>query len=169
VRTRTLVLVVGLAVLLAGCGRQDGGRDAGTADVASLASATAVAASPSGAAERPLVRTDMSPEEEERLWDEWQRCLEQHGHPGKRAADAQDPKAAAAEQACQGKRPEQVWERAKRTDPQYGDRLREWVTCIRSHGIDAWEENGFLAFKSLPPDDQMKKVDECQDKAFGKG
>ena len=82
---------------------------------------------------------------------------------------ALDAKYKKAEKKCVNKEPEEVWERAKRLDPAYADKLRDWVTCIRSHGIDAWESDGFLTFESLPPENQLKKVDECQDKAFGKG
>ncbi|GIJ49258.1 hypothetical protein Val02_61440 [Virgisporangium aliadipatigenens] len=179
-RTATLILALGL---LAGCEKAPE-----KPEVATLASDPATAASPSpAAAERPLIRTDTSPEEEERLWDVYLKCLADHGYT-KAGGDAAngggssgaaprpalpDPRdeelSAAAEAACGSKKPEQVWERAKRTDPQYADKLHAWVTCIRAQGIDAWENDGFLAFKSLPPENEMKKVDECQDKAFGKG
>lgn len=186
VRITGAVLAVALGVLLAGC---SGGSGADGDDVASLVSVkppqpSASAAAKAPAEERPLIRTDTSSEEEDRLMDLWQACLEENGigrNQRKQAADAAqtgpkqnaDPELAAkytkAEKACANKEPEQVWERAKRLDPAYADKLRDWVTCIRSHGIEAWESDGFLAFESLPPDNQMKKVDECQDKAFGKG
>lgn len=186
VRITGAALAVALGVLLSGCSGPDNGQ--GSDDVASLVSAAPPKpANPSAAPiseERPLLRTDTSSEEEERLYDVWTTCLEQNGAGtgAKRnaAADAAagakpntDPGLAAkytkAEKKCASKEPEEVWERAKRLDPAYADKLRDWVTCIRSHGIDAWESDGFLAFESLPPDNQMKKVDECQDKAFGRG
>jgi len=186
VRITGAVLAVALGVLLAGCGGPD--KDQGSDDVASLASAAPPGSTTSSAApppeERPLIRTDTSPQEEQRLYDVWQACLEQNGAgtgtKRKLAADAAtgakantDPgleaRSKKAEKKCASKEPEEVWERAKRLDPAYADKLRDWVTCIRSHGVDAWESDGFLTFESLPPDSQMKKVDECQDKAFGKG
>jgi len=183
VRITGAVLAVALGILLSGCSGTD---DSQGDDVASLVSAapqqSSSAASPSE--ERPLLRTDTSPEEQDRLYGVWETCLEQNGAgtgaKRKAAADAAagakpntDPGLAAkytkAEKKCASKEPEEVWERAKRLDPAYADKLRDWVTCIRSHGIDAWESDGFLSFESLPPDNQMKKVDECQDKAFGRG
>ena len=172
-------LAVALGALLSACG--DSAGDSGAGDVASLASGAppkAITAS-AAAEERPLIRTDTSAADEQRMWDAWQVCLEKNGMPSKgqlvanaRAMKANtdkslDSNAKKAEAACAAKEPERVWERAKRLDPKYADKLRDWVTCIRSHGIDAWENDGDVAFESLPPDDQMKKVNECQDKAFG--
>jgi hypothetical protein len=175
-------LALARGVLLSACGGSttDSGTGTGQGEVASLPSTAPRASTSSAAAEeRPLIRTDTSPEEEQRLWDLWQDCMENGGAPSNGAAgkgprpatdaDRQDPKARKAVEACANKEPETVWERAKRLDPAYPDKLRDWVTCIRSHGIDAWESNGLLTFESLPPDNQTKKVDECQDKAFGTG
>ncbi|WP_426505564.1 hypothetical protein ACPPVO_47685 [Dactylosporangium sp. McL0621] len=163
---RLAVLTLGLALLTA-CGTDQ----PSAPDVASMATGAASASPAPSAEERPLIRTDASNEEKDRLWNEYNRCLADHGLTKEQQDRAQkgDPSAQAGLQACANKEPEQVWERAKRTDPNYNDKLRDWVTCVRAAGIDAWEENGFIAFKSLPPDDQMRKVDDCQDKAFGKG
>ncbi|MET0496099.1 MAG: hypothetical protein ABW000_23475, partial [Actinoplanes sp.] len=167
VRTTGAVLAVTLGVLLSGCSSPD--KDQGSADVASLVSVAPPKAATSSAApvseERPLIRTDTSSEEEERLYGVWTTCLEQNGAgkgvKRKMAADAAaaepntDPglegRYKKAEKKCASKEPEEVWERAKRLDPAYADKLRDWVTCIRSHGIDAWESDGFLTFESLPP------------------
>ncbi|WP_213451265.1 hypothetical protein [Rhizomonospora bruguierae] len=167
-----------LALLLAACDREphsSGSADGGTGpDVASLASAspsaTAGAASTAGTAaadEPPLIRPDTSEEEENRLQQRYNDCLVEHGANPKVRGPAEDTKKTkAAEQACANKKPEELWERARRTDPEYADKLRDWVTCVRSHGIDAWEEDGFITFKSLPPDNQFKYVQECESKAF---
>jgi hypothetical protein len=183
---RTIGAVLALGVLLSGCSSPGG---QGDDDVATLVSVAPPKPATSSAApvseERPLIRTDTSSEEEQRLYDVWTACLEQNG-AGKgekrkmatssaaRGTQANtDPGLEArykkAEKKCASKEPEEVWERAKRLDPAYADKLRDWVTCIRSHGIDAWESDGFLTFESLPPENQLKKVDACQDKAFGKG
>jgi hypothetical protein len=184
VRITGAVLTVALGVLLSGCGGPD--NNTGGGEVASLASVEPPQPATSSAApaseERPLLRTDTSSKEEERLYDVWNACLAENGagtgKQRKAAADempkvnndpALDAKYKRAEKKCLNKEPEEVWERAKRLDPAYADKLRDWVTCIRSHGIDAWESDGFLTFESLPPENQLKKVDECQDKAFGKG
>lgn len=183
-RMTATALTVALGVLLSGCGGSDPERGDDVASVASVAAPGPSASAASAASgERPLIRTDTSAEEEQRLYDVWDECLEKNGAGtgGKRklAADAArgGPRANTdlaakyqkAEAACADKEPEEVWQRAKRLDPAYADKLRDWVTCIRAHGIDAWESDGFLTFESLPPDDQLAKVDECQDKAFGKG
>ncbi|AGL16306.1 hypothetical protein [Actinoplanes sp. N902-109] len=184
-RTTGAALAISLGVLLTGC--SSGDRD-DTGDVASLTGAgsasSASSASPAATAEeRPLIRTDTSAAEEDRLYALWQGCYKDHGFdPGemKRAAATQEDGVAAltperkvawtkAEKDCANKQPEQVWERAKRLDPAYSDKLRDWITCIRAQGINAWESDGFVAYDSLPPDNELKKVDDCQDKAFGKG
>jgi hypothetical protein len=171
-------LTLALGVLLSACsGSTPGTRED---EVASLASVEPARAATSAAAEeRPLVRSDTSAEEEERMWNTWTECLEKNGAPAKGDPNGAvseprpntdpglDRKTKKAEAACVGKQPEKVWERSRRLDPDYADKLRDWVTCIRSHGIDAWESDGFLTFEHLPPDNQMKKVDDCQDKAFG--
>jgi hypothetical protein len=184
VRITGAVLAVSLGVLLSACSGPENSK--GGHDVASLVSVEPRQPTTSSAAlvskERPLIRTDTSREEEKRLYDVWQRCLEKNGGstgaaptpgapPGMAAVvdPAAEARSKAAEKKCASQEPEEVWERAKREDPAYADKLRDWVTCIRSHGIDAWESDGSLAFESLPPDNQMKKIDECQDKAFGKG
>jgi len=183
VRITGAALAVALGIVLSGCSGTDNSQGDDVASVVSVAPRQ----SPSAAAaseERPLLRTDTSPEEQARLYAVWETCLEQNGAgtgvKRKAAADAAnggtqnaDPavvaKYKAAEKKCASKEPEEVWQRAKRLDPAYADKLRDWVTCVRSQGIDAWENDGHLAFESLPPDDQMKKVDECQDKVFGRG
>lgn len=182
-RLAGIVLAGGLSVLLTACG---GGADVGGADgdtggedVASLATDPVPVDDASETPERPLIRSDTSPEEEERLWDEYQRCLEEHGAPAATGESGQgevgepvggvvedEDRILAAEAACEHKLPEQLWQRAQRTDPDYEDKLRDWVTCIRSHGIDVWESDGFLTFHSLPPEHEMVKVAECEEKAF---
>jgi hypothetical protein len=172
-------LALALGALLSACSGPAADSDTGTrqGDVASLVSAAPQQdTTPSTAsADRPLVRTDTSEAEEERMWETWKKCLTENGSPSKAslAAKNADPglaaKARKAQAACVNKEPEKVWERAKRLDPAYTDKLRDWVTCVRSHGIDAWESDGYLTFESLPPHHQMRKVDECQNKAFGTG
>jgi hypothetical protein len=174
-RSRLLVPLAALA-LLAGCSQPASSENG--PEVATVASAgPTVAASPS-AAERPLVRSDMSADEKQRLFDVWQRCLVDNSGADldtqKRLSDGgaglppeQKERYDKAVALCASKEPEQVWQRAKRLDPQYGDKLRDWVTCIRAFGIDAWEDNGYLAFNSLPDEKGQKHVDECESKAFG--
>ncbi|WP_033339624.1 hypothetical protein [Catenuloplanes japonicus] len=174
---------IALVLLLSACSSAPDTDAAGdSADVATLTTDTpAASASPAASAqERPLLRPDASSEEEDRYYDVYWTCLSDHGVPGytKEAdgsvATAPKPGAgqgrgdddAAAVAACANLEPETPWQRSQRTDPHYADRLRDWITCIRSHGIDAFEEDGFLAFESLPSEDKMRFVDECEMKAF---
>jgi hypothetical protein len=172
-RTSTPVLLLFLVYAsLTACSDQP---KATTPQVATVASGTAQSSLPSTAAaanERPLVRSDMTTEEEDRLYATWKRCLTEHGMPEKdlefkQRSDNPDAEVTAAFAACANLEPETPWQRSKRLDPAYGDKLRDWVTCIRAAGIDAWEDNGFLAFNSLPSDEQQVHVDECQRKVFG--
>jgi hypothetical protein len=171
--SRRLAAVLAVAVIssLAAC---DGGSSTGTAadDKPEVATIVSSGASPSASAasERPLIRTDTSVEESERLYKLYYDCLGQNGVEIDRGRPNQrSPKYEQARKACESKEPETIWQRAKRTDPEYNDKLRDWVTCIRAFGIDAWEENGSLAFNSLPSDEGMRHVDECQNKVFGTG
>jgi hypothetical protein len=169
------VVVAGL--LLTGCsGAPAENRD----DVASLATgaASGPSASASSAPERPLIRSDTSDAELQRMQEAWQDCLAKNGgsskedYAEKKTEDVPqsvieaDKKAA---EACADMQPEEVWERAKRTDPLYADKLRDWITCVRAEGINAWESEGFITYESLPPPKQMKKVHACEEKVFGRG
>ncbi|MDP9799453.1 hypothetical protein J2S43_007965 [Catenuloplanes nepalensis] len=180
---RTGLTGIALVALLAACG--DGEKADTAADqVVTLNTATpgATAAASPATRERPLLRPDASQEEEDRLYDVYFACLADNGSPkhepqpggpadGPVAAPAEpdadfEAKEQAAAKACEHLEPEEPWQLSQRTDPHYADKLRDWITCIRSHGIDAWEEDGFVAFESLPPENQLALVDECQIKAF---
>ncbi|MDR7279234.1 hypothetical protein [Catenuloplanes atrovinosus] len=176
---RTGLTGVALLVLLAACGTEEAPAD----EIASLSTAppaaTATASASPAASERPLLRPDTTQEEEDRLYDVYFACMGKYGSPrhAPTSGDAAEPAPApadpeyekameAAQKACEHLEPEKPWQRAQRTDPEYADKLRDWITCIRSHGIEAWESDGFVAFESLPPDDKLKLVDECEVKAF---
>jgi hypothetical protein len=161
-----LFLALALVALLAACGSQP---DSGSPDVATLASGPAPAATPTARDDHPLIRPDTSQEELDRMYAAYNRCLKEHGLDVKqpKAADAAAPsRMAAAEQQCEQIRPEQLWERAKRTDPAYADKLHEWVKCVRAFGIDATEADGRLTLTVMPTDEQLEKINECQTKAF---
>ncbi|GAB7040340.1 MULTISPECIES: hypothetical protein [Catenuloplanes] len=188
-RLRAGLTGIALVALLAACGGEPPA-DGTTDQVVTLDTATpGTGATPAATAspERPLLRPDTSDAEEERLYDVWFDCLEKNGGRGRGPKEAPDgatggsdsgpavavpadPEAEeqdrAAEKACENLEPEAPWQRAKRLDPEYADKLRDWITCIRSHGIDAWESDGFVTFESLPPEDKMVLVGECETKAF---
>jgi hypothetical protein len=186
-----IVVSIGLAVVVAACG--SGVQDGTAADdgkVASLATESAGASEKPQAGgrsdpadERPLIRTDTSAEDEKRFYDQYQRCLKEHGDPRLQvwtpgdmsaprmgpAREGDPPAAVAAAKDCVGKLPETVVDRAQRVDPAYTDKLRDWVTCLRAGGIDAQDRDGELSLKELPTEEQRKKIEQCQDKIFGVG
>jgi hypothetical protein len=51
-----------------------------------------------------------------------------------------------------------------RTD---AEKVREWIACIRSHGINARENDGLVTYGSPPTERQTVTIDRCQDKVFG--
>jgi len=179
VRLIGAALAAGLGVLLSGCGSGSAGdRGDDVASVTSGAPPKAVASTAAG--ERPLIRHDTSDAEFDRLTQVWLACMKANGDPGKevlsrpeslkmpaaekeRLADA----SAKAEKACENKKPEDVLERAQRTDPAYADKLRALITCVRSQGINAWESENSISYEKLPPPAQMAKVHGCEDKVFG--
>jgi hypothetical protein len=167
------------ALLLLGACSSAGSPGSGSGRVASLVSVAPPASASSPAPpQRPLIRPDTSDEEEDRLNEIFFRCMVDHGDPDYTAKDKaakgldpgqveRDPAATRkALAACENKEPETLWQRSKRLDPDYGDKLRDWITCIRSHGIDAFEEDGMLAYESLPPENQLDQVDACEQKVF---
>lgn len=196
---RSAPLAVALAVtaigLLAACGGdgQDPAAAGGTATgasgstgdggVATIVGSTAPDASPSPSAERPLIRPDTSPEEEQRLYDVYQQCLEDNGLPthvrvpqdsgdsplAAGAPETAEEQAAArrAAEACASLEPEATWERSLRLDPEYPDKLRAWAKCLQDRGVDAFVDGDYLSLTDgLPPGNEIK---ECEAKVFIEG
>ncbi|WP_326549822.1 hypothetical protein [Micromonospora sp. NBC_01813] len=196
---RTAPLAAALAVaafgLLAACG--GGGEDstagggtatgaqgsAGDGGVASIVGTPGPDTSPSPQAERPLIRPDTSPEEEERLYAVYQQCLEDNGLPkGLRVpqdsgdselapgAPETDEELAAARKAgeiCASVEPEATWERAMRLDPTYRDKLQVWVKCLQDKGVDAYADGDSLMLNDgLPAGNEIR---ECEAEAFTAG
>jgi hypothetical protein len=175
-RRLAVFAVVAATGALSACGAESASGD--EPNVATVAGASAGASVPvvsasATAEERPLIRTDTSAEEEDRFYEVWIACLEANGLPRKETglqASVSAEVEAKAQTACSSKHPESVWERAKRLDPQYADKLHVWVACLRSHGIKANEDNGFVSFEDgLPSGSKEQWIDKCQDEAFGKG
>ncbi|WFE26301.1 hypothetical protein O7623_23610 [Solwaraspora sp. WMMD791] len=195
---RSTPLVAALAVaacgLLAACG--GGGKDpatggtatgaqgsAGDGGVASIVGSTAPDASPSPQAERPLIRPDTSPEEVDRIYDVYWKCLEDNGltqsgrvvgGSGDSPTPTSPPKSPEEEVAvrkaverCAVLEPEHLSERSQRLDPTYRDKLQVWVKCLQDRGIDAYAEGDNLMLKDgLPPGDE---IEECEAEAFIEG
>lgn len=186
-------LAVAAIGLLGACGGEDPTVGGGTATgapgpatgdggVASIVGTTGPGGSPSPQAERPLIRPDTSPEEEDRLYAVYQQCLEANGLPtGHRVPEnagsgdappapgppesAEDQAAARkAAEACAALEPEATWERAMRLDPTYRDKLQVWVKCLQDRGVDAFADGDSLMLNDgLPPGNEIK---ECEAVAF---
>ncbi|WP_217167693.1 hypothetical protein [Streptomyces sp. AC512_CC834] len=135
--------------------------------------------------ERPLIRPDTSAEEEERLFQIYTGCLEQHGYkklegysgrvgdpdkPDPATLSRNEAKFAPARKACAAKEPEELWQRAYREDPEYQDKFGTWLKCMRSHGLEVApspDDPGTFAFEDgLPPANEAKWVDKCEAEAF---
>lgn len=136
---RAAALLAALTLLaVAGCGHP---AKPAAPEVATVRSATASRSAPANLDDlRPLVRPDMTGDEEQQLWTTWGQCLYDHGVPVT-PAKANDPdllkqaQYAPAVSACASKKPENWQDRDARTDPEYDDHFRAEVTCIRGHGI----------------------------------
>ncbi|MCA2217471.1 hypothetical protein [Jidongwangia harbinensis] len=178
------VAVVALAALTA-CGGEPETDDnvatiAGNGPSAAAPAKEGAGTAPAGGGERPLIRVDTSEQEVSRLRKVWGECLKANGAEFVSNADGSvkgiedrtSPKQNKALAACVAKEPETVVDRAERTDPLFKDKIRDQVTCMKSHKIDVDldpEGDGFSFPDGLPPDNVYKFVDECEVKVFGNG
>ncbi|GIF23897.1 hypothetical protein BJ973_004510 [Actinoplanes tereljensis] len=182
--SRNLTIAVGLC-LLAGCGGTDTTDSPGVASIAQpTASASAEEKSPAEAkapAERPLIRSDASEEEQTRLRDVYIDCLWANGFPRQGAvkganggypADLTDFDLAPGvvekiKKECGAKEPELPIQRAKRLDPHYADHVEANVRCLNQHGLKAVVENDAPALvNGLPSQSDGHWLDDCEREAF---
>jgi hypothetical protein len=171
------VLVAGFAVavigLLAACGGGDqdppaaGGtsKAAGDGGVASIVGSAGPGGSPSPQAERPLIRPDTSPEEEQRLYDRYLQCFEDNGISDlTRKTEEHTPEVQRVAEECAPLQPEELWQRSMRLDPEYPDKLRAWAKCLQNRGVDASVDGDHLSLADgLPPGNEIR---ECEAVAF---
>ncbi|WP_326549819.1 hypothetical protein [Micromonospora sp. NBC_01813] len=180
------VLMAGFAVavigLLAACGGGDqdpapaagasagdgGVASAGGGGVASIGGGAEPGATPSSSAERPLIRPDTSPEEEERLYAVYWQCFEDKGVSElARRMEERTPRVQQATKECAPLEPEATWERAMRLDPEYPDKLRAWASCLQDRGVDAFVDGDFLSLADgLPSGNEIR---ECEAEVFTAG
>jgi hypothetical protein len=162
-------------LLLAGCsgGSANGGATGGEPSVASVTDAKPSSGAASAQDERPLIRADTSPEEEQRFMDLYLKCLEQKGVPkktdsGLKLTAAQQAKADSGYAACASKQPEDYTFRLKRTDPAaYADSRQKEARCLKSHGIAIEvDADGEWGFTNPRRDMALPIVDECQRNSF---
>jgi hypothetical protein len=169
--TRRTIAVATTAALfsITGCSHAGGGADrSGSArsEVATVHGASPGVAAASAVSvndQRPLIRPDSSTEDRNALQNAWTKCLAERGVPtvkdatgtvGKPAANPADPPYAAAFTACAAKEPEGWLAREARTDPAYGDLMREVVQCLKDKGY----ANAHL--ENTPPQVKYGSVDE---------
>ncbi|MEV6632697.1 hypothetical protein AB0M54_18300 [Actinoplanes sp. NPDC051470] len=142
---RKAVTIIVAALALAACGTSDPEPSA-KPKVATLQSAAPSAKPPADEEDkRPLIRADTSREEVGRMGEVYNRCLRDHGLPGKdlghgmwkptvEEESGTHPEAFAA---CHGKQPEIAMERLKRQNfEEYADRYHAFVKCIQDAGVD---------------------------------
>jgi len=178
VRRIAIVLTAAVSVTApAACGGKPASNDgAKQQDVATIVGTKGASASAStAAAERPLIRPDMSADDIEHLYQLYYDCGKANGakmvtEHGKEIVDKTAPGNAQVMEKCADKFPEELAERAQRTDPLYDDKLRAWVKCVQSHGVKAKVVGKNLAFDGgLPSAAGQKFVDQCELDAFVKG
>jgi hypothetical protein len=163
--------------LVTGCG---GATDSSAPEIATLRSADAPAASAPATQERPLIRPDASAEEIDALHQAHFRCLEAEGAPVAKSADGRydkptDPAAlndkswGPAFKACSAKEPESWLAREQRDNPEYVDRLRDAVKCLKDKGFKARVDNEPPSIVYANNAEFMRADEaegECQEQAF---
>lgn len=186
VRVAVSAGVLVLLAALAGCGTDPAAGPPGP-PVANLPQATPSGTAtsppqPGAESDRPQLRLDSSDEEVDRLWAAYNACLKNNGHkmnPGRGpdAVDMEDksPQSLAANRACANTLPRQPPELDEATNPDYQDDYRDYITCLRSHGMKihavepfgtgwTYDDNATTALSS----DEQTTVDKnCTREAFG--
>jgi hypothetical protein len=133
-------------------------------------SSTKAAPATTAAVERPLIRLDTTPEEMDRMFDAYDKCLRDHGVPSKEMTvklktRSVDPKAQAA---CAGKAPDDYQEKMKREDPAgFKDKQRIQVKCMRDHGLAIETSSDGWGYTNPARDMGSTWDKKCERQAFG--
>jgi hypothetical protein len=148
-----------------------------TASVASLATpSTSGKHSPKTVvAERPLIRPDTSDAERARMNKVYLNCLRNAGVSAAKIAmfaakqGVSSDVAAKYGKQCGSQQPQQLFDKARESDPEFADDLRADIACLNQHGIRAEtrEDGEIWLLDDLPPDDKAHWLDDCEQKAFG--
>jgi hypothetical protein len=187
--TRCIAALAVLAstFLLVGCSGKNLDDQGGLPSVASLATASPSASAKASTKavdvndQRPLIRFDTTPQEQNRLYASWTHCLVQHGgsrwskpklvmgQPGA----ATDPKNKAVLTACLAQEPEEEDVREARQDPSaYREDNRQWYQCAKAKGYDLTTpdpDTGEFGLTRIGPngDFESPKITACKVMAFG--
>ncbi len=147
-------------------------------DVATLQSTAAAppSSAPTPAAERPVIPVDDNVDAIGRLETAWVYCLRDNGVPldtaiGESKTARKEPRYQAAYKTCAIKEPEFWIDREARTNPEYADRLRDAVTCLKSKGhkarLDTSKTPAVIAYPSMGQETAaIDDRDECLREAF---
>lgn len=175
---RALFSLPALALTLAACGGS-GGAQSQVASLPGTAAASASSTTSAADANRPQTRLDSTQQELKALDRVYYQCEKDHGHRMQGDGYAPDPgdhsaTAAAADQACESKRPLPPPEMVQATNPHYLDDYREWISCINAHGVpvkatdpfgSGWTFSGTV---NVPEDAANKIEQDCQVEAFSR-
>jgi hypothetical protein len=159
---------------IGGCGGSD---PSSKPDVANVRGTQPTAVASSRAPERPLIRPDATEQEIHAMEQAYLRCLQQNGvvmnasstgELGK-PKDLYDPHMPAAAKACAPKEPENWLDRERRNNPEFVDRLRDAVKCLKAKGFNARVDGDPPSIHYSNTAEFMRAGDaeaECQRKAF---
>lgn len=170
------LVAVAVTVVVTGCCDS---ADPTKPQIATLRSADAPAASTAAAQERPLIRPDATEADIKALEQTYFACLAAAGAPvaksengeyGKPAGDGwKDKRLGPASKACAAKEPESWFDRERRVNPEFVDRLREVVKCVKDKGFKARLDGDPPRVRYSDTAEFMRAGDaesECQDEAF---
>jgi hypothetical protein len=175
-RNRIISLTaVTLAVLAtAGCGGSD---ETKSPQVPTLRSATATAQPPDQAQERPVIRPDATEADIANLERAYMLCLKNAGvdvdvpadGPVGKPKSLDDPRMPAASKICASKEPESWFDRERRDNPEFVDRLREAVKCLKDKGFEARLDGDPVSIRYESTAEFMRAGDaeiQCTNEAF---
>jgi hypothetical protein len=163
-----------VTLVITGCGESGG---SAAPDIATLRSAEAPAASSPAVQDRPVIRPDASADDIAALERVYFKCLDEAGVPVAKSADGEygkpkDPGALAdkpAARACAAKQPESWLDRERRDNPEFVDRLRDAVACLKDKGFKARLDGDPPQIRYSSTREFMRAGDaetECQKEAF---
>jgi hypothetical protein len=186
-----LVLTAAATALLGACSAQqtEAPQVASLPQHSTSATTSVTAADEAG---RPQLRLDSSQEEVDLAWQNYYRCLQDHGHKmlngrtDEHAGPAGDgtvtspdmeddsPQSIAAQKACANKLPLQPPELDQTKNPHYLDDYHEYMTCLTDGGLkvhpiepfgSGWTYDEGVT-QTLSDDAQQKLEHDCQLEAF---
>lgn len=163
-----------VTLVITGCGDNGG---SAAPDIATLRSVEPSAANSPAVQDRPVIRPDASADDIAALEQVYFKCLDEAGVPVAKSDDGKygkpkDPAALTstpAAQACAAKQPESWLDRERRDNPEFVDRLRDAVACLKEKGFKARLDGDPPQIRYSSTREFMRAGDaeiECQKEAF---